>query len=180
MLLGYIRLYRRMPRRYARHCSLRLAPHLHLTRMPCFLHSAGCPASYDTHHQKSHLCKGILNRSSCRPAIYINNWFCSAGGGGGVGGGCWEGGERVTPGRNKLIFSKSNLAPIALRIGLPGSSALQNDGFDVPVILQCRTHRETNRKGLWGPNKIIVFASSLVMVCIGPLSKCLTLELASG
>jgi hypothetical protein len=40
---------------------------------------------------------------------------------------------------------------MGLRIGVPGSSALQNDGLDVPVILQCRTPRETNPKGHWGP-----------------------------
>ncbi len=33
---------------------------------------------------------------------------------------------------------------MALRIGLLRSSALQNDGHDVPVILQCRTPQETN------------------------------------
>jgi hypothetical protein len=42
--------------------------------------------------------------------------------------------------------------PMALRIGLLRRSALQNDGLDVPVILQCRTHRETNPKGHLGPN----------------------------
>jgi hypothetical protein len=40
---------------------------------------------------------------------------------------------------------------MALRIGLLESSALQNDGHDVPVILQCRTPQETNPKGNWGP-----------------------------
>ncbi len=41
---------------------------------------------------------------------------------------------------------------MALRIGLPGSSALQNDGHIVPVTLQCQTPRETNPKSHWGPN----------------------------
>jgi hypothetical protein len=41
---------------------------------------------------------------------------------------------------------------MALRIGLLRSSALQNDGLDVPLILQCRTPQETNPKGHWGPN----------------------------
>ncbi len=39
---------------------------------------------------------------------------------------------------------------MALRIGFPGSSALQNDGFDVPAILQCRTLQETNTNGQLG------------------------------
>ena len=33
---------------------------------------------------------------------------------------------------------------MALRIGPLRSSALQNDGLDAPVILQCRTPQETN------------------------------------
>ena len=41
---------------------------------------------------------------------------------------------------------------MALRIGLPGSSAMQNDEHIKPVILQSRTRRETNPKGHWGPN----------------------------
>ena len=44
--------------------------------------------------------------------------------------------------------------PMALRIGLLESSALQNDGFGVPVILQCPTLQETNPKGHSGPNFI--------------------------
>ncbi len=42
--------------------------------------------------------------------------------------------------------------PMALRIGLLTSSALQNDGRIKPVILRCRTPQETNPKGHWGPN----------------------------
>jgi hypothetical protein len=41
---------------------------------------------------------------------------------------------------------------MSLRIDLPGSSALQNDGLDVPVILQCRAPQETNPKRHGGPN----------------------------
>ena len=64
---------------------------------------------------------------------------------------------------------------MALRIGLLRCSALQNDGLDLPVILQCRTHRETNPKGHWGPNcffeKIrVLFSSLVVLVCLGSLS----------
>jgi hypothetical protein len=63
--------------------------------------------------------------------------------------------------------------PIALRICLPGSSALQNDRPDLPVTLQCRTPRETNPKDHWGPNhflrKSLFFRSLVVLVCLGPL-----------
>jgi hypothetical protein len=45
---------------------------------------------------------------------------------------------------------------MALRIGLLKSSALQNDGLDVPVLLQCRTPRETNHKGPTGPNYFLI------------------------
>jgi hypothetical protein len=48
------------------------------------------------------------------------------------------------------FLQKVGWFPLALRIGFPGSSALQNDGFDVPAILQCRTHQETNTKGQLG------------------------------
>ena len=41
---------------------------------------------------------------------------------------------------------------MAFRIGLLKSSALQNDGLDGPVMLQCPTPQETNPKGHWGPN----------------------------
>jgi hypothetical protein len=41
---------------------------------------------------------------------------------------------------------------MALRIGLLGSSALQNDRHIKPVILQCRTRQEINPKGHWRPN----------------------------
>ena len=39
---------------------------------------------------------------------------------------------------------------MALRIGLLKSSALQNNGLDAPVILQCRTPQEINPKGAIG------------------------------
>ena len=45
---------------------------------------------------------------------------------------------------------------MALRIGLLRSSALQNDGFDAPVILQCRTPQGTNPKGHWGPHYFFI------------------------
>jgi len=66
---------------------------------------------------------------------------------------------------------------MALRIGLPRSSALQNDGLDVPVILQCRTPRETNPKGHWGAkilfHQILVFSSSLYPVLVYPVLRSL-------
>ena len=40
---------------------------------------------------------------------------------------------------------------MALRVGLPGSSALQNDGLDELIVLQCRIPRETTSKGHWWP-----------------------------
>jgi hypothetical protein len=67
--------------------------------------------------------------------------------------------------KNNKTFSKSNLAPSGpkdLRIGIPGSSALQNDGFDVPVILQCRTLRETNHKSYWRAK--LLFEKSMCFV----------------
>jgi hypothetical protein len=54
-----------------------------------------------------------------------------------------------------FIFSEKVIwLPFALRIGLPGSSALQKDGLAEPVILQSRTPRETNSKGQWGAKLI--------------------------
>ncbi len=44
------------------------------------------------------------------------------------------------------------LPPLALRIGLLRSSALQDDGHIKPVMLQCRTPQETNPEGHWGVN----------------------------
>ena len=44
---------------------------------------------------------------------------------------------------------------MALRIGLLGSSALQNEGQDMPVILQSRTPQVTNPKSHWVPNCIL-------------------------
>jgi hypothetical protein len=45
---------------------------------------------------------------------------------------------------------------MALRIGLLGSSALQNDGHIKPVILQCRTPQETNPKGHWESTCLLI------------------------
>ena len=53
--------------------------------------------------------------------------------------------------KNKDFMKKQFGPPMALRIGLLGSSALQNDGHIKPVILQCRTPQETNPKGHRGP-----------------------------
>jgi hypothetical protein len=62
---------------------------------------------------------------------------------------------------------------MALRIGLLRSSALQDDGLDVPVILQCRTPQEANPKGHWGPTYFLrtslCFSSLVVLVCFGSL-----------
>ena len=54
---------------------------------------------------------------------------------------------------------------MALKIGLLGSSALQNDGRAAPVILQCRTPRETNPKGHWGPNHSLINSWCLLPPC---------------
>ena len=60
---------------------------------------------------------------------------------------------------------------MALRIGLPGSSAMQNDGHIKPVMLQCRTPRDTNPKGHWGAKLLLEktssFSSPVVLVCLG-------------
>jgi hypothetical protein len=45
---------------------------------------------------------------------------------------------------------------MAIRIGLLRSSALQNDGLDVPIILQCRAPRETNPNGHWGSDRFLI------------------------
>jgi hypothetical protein len=45
---------------------------------------------------------------------------------------------------------------MALRIGLPVSSALRHDGHMEPVILQCRTPQETNPKADWTPNYFLI------------------------
>ena len=73
------------------------------------------------------------------------------------------------------FYQKIIWPPMALRIGLPGSSALQNDGHIVPVILQCRTPQETNPKGQWGPNYFLIksnvlFSSLVVLLYLGPLT----------
>ena len=49
------------------------------------------------------------------------------------------------------FYEKVIWRPMAVRIGLLRTSALQNDGRIKPVILQCRTPQETNPKGHWGP-----------------------------
>ena len=58
---------------------------------------------------------------------------------------------------------------MALSISPPVSSALQNDGLDVPVILQCRIPRSTNPKGHWGQLTFLenhcVCSSLVVLVC---------------
>ena len=60
---------------------------------------------------------------------------------------------RTTREEKKQGFSQKVIwPPLALRIGLLRSSAVQNDGRIKPVMLQCRTPRETNPKGHWGPN----------------------------
>ena len=45
---------------------------------------------------------------------------------------------------------------MALNIGRLRSSALQNDGPNAPVILQCRAPQETNPKGHCGPNYVFI------------------------
>jgi hypothetical protein len=76
--------------------------------------------------------------------------------------------------RHKIkTTSKIKLAPMALRIGLPGSSNLQNDGHIKPVILLCGNLRYINPKSHWGPMLFLMcfvsFVSSLVvLVCLGP------------
>ena len=63
------------------------------------------------------------------------------------------------------FYEKVIWPPMALRIGLPGSSALQNDGHIMPVILQCRTPQETNPKGHWGPNCFFIKSLFLLPPC---------------
>ena len=95
------------------------------------------------------------------------------------------GGNNHTPGRPLLLpgvlwilylrsttfwqkqgfYKKIIRPPMALRIGLPGSSALQNDGLDVPIILQCRTPRETNPKGHWVTNYFCIKSLLLLPPC---------------
>ena len=54
---------------------------------------------------------------------------------------------------------------MALGIGLPRSSALQNDGLDAPVILQCRTPQKTNPKGHWVPHFFFIKSLFLLPPC---------------
>jgi hypothetical protein len=53
---------------------------------------------------------------------------------------------------------------MALRIGLLMSSALQHDGLDAPVILQCRPPQGSNPQGHWGPNYF--FIKSLLLLYV--------------
>ena len=68
--------------------------------------------------------------------------------------------------RKQWFYEKTIWPPMALRIGLPGSSALQNDAHFKPVILQCQTPRETNPKGHWGPNCFLI-KSLFLLRCTG-------------
>ncbi len=63
------------------------------------------------------------------------------------------------------LYEKIMWPPMALRIGLLRSSALQNDGLDAPVILQCRTPQETNPKGHWGPHYFFIQSLFLLPPC---------------
>ncbi len=63
------------------------------------------------------------------------------------------------------LYEKVMWPPMALRIGLLKSSALQNDGLDAPVILQCRTPQETNPKGHWGPHYFFIQSLCLLPPC---------------
>ena len=63
------------------------------------------------------------------------------------------------------FYEKIFWLPMALRIGLLGRSAPQNDGLDAPVILQCRTPQETNPKGHRGPNLFFIRSLCLLPPC---------------
>ncbi len=64
---------------------------------------------------------------------------------------------------------------MAVRIGLLRSSALQNGGLDVSLILQCRTSQETNPKRHWGSNYfLLLFDQILVLVVVVVTSWLLT------
>ena len=58
-------------------------------------------------------------------------------------------GDQVNGRKQKQGFYKKKCGPqwppMALRVGPPGSSALQNDRLDAPVMLQCRTPQEILR-----------------------------------
>jgi hypothetical protein len=45
---------------------------------------------------------------------------------------------------------------MTLRVNFLQRSALQNDGLDVPIILQYRTARETNPESHWEPNDLFI------------------------
>ena len=59
---------------------------------------------------------------------------------------------------------------MALRIGLLRSSALQNDGLDLPVMLQCRTPRAIGGQITFSENPRF-FPSLVVLVCLGFLNE---------
>ena len=63
------------------------------------------------------------------------------------------------------FYGKTLWPPMALRIGLLESSALQNYGLDAHVILQCRTPQETNPKGQWGPTYFFINSLFLLPPC---------------
>ena len=54
---------------------------------------------------------------------------------------------------------------MALRNGLLRSSALQTDGLDKPVMLQCRTPQGTNPKGHWGTTCVFIKSLFLFPPC---------------
>ena len=87
-------------------------------------------------------------------------------------------------GKKQGISQKVIWPSMALRIGLPGSAELQHDGLHVLVFLQCRTPRETNPKGHWGPNylckKTILFASSMYTILVYPLLRSLDCGVTIG
>ena len=73
------------------------------------------------------------------------------------------------------LYEKVMWPPMALRIGLLRSSALQSDGHIKPVTLRCRTPGETNPKGHWGPNYLLrktLLFSSLNGGAYVPVSAC--------
>ena len=63
------------------------------------------------------------------------------------------------------LYQKAIGPPLAIRIGLLWSSALQTDGRIKPMILQCRTPQETNPKGHWGPNYFFIKSLFLLPPC---------------
>ena len=70
------------------------------------------------------------------------------------------------------LYKKVMWPPMALRIGLLRSSALQNAGHIRPVILQCRTPRETDSKARWGPFSDFSWPRCLWSWSVSALSSC--------